>query len=158
MGHSRSGEVQVHCICLLPRSRGWEQHSFDPAFVGRLYFVQQCRSMYAPWEGTCRHCSGMDCPLLQGRRDEDFHDLMCCHICRLWVFWWCSDRKWHLWLGGKEFEVGWDECWSWEWIFLAFLLVRDNPVVISGPKMKGLIALQTTDIMLKTKDLGLVRC
>lgn len=22
MGHSRSGKVQVHCICLLPRSRG----------------------------------------------------------------------------------------------------------------------------------------
>lgn len=34
--------------------------------------------------------------------------LMYCHICKRWVFWWCSDKKWHFCLGGKEFEVGWD--------------------------------------------------
>ena len=68
MGHCRSGEVQVHCICLLPRSRGWEQYSFDPGCDRRLYFIWKHICICAPWKGTCRH-SVMEWVIHYGREE-----------------------------------------------------------------------------------------
>lgn len=86
------------------------------------------------------HCGGMDFPLLQGKGMKKF--MTWCVVTSVSSE--CS--------AGAVIESGtcdWGErIWGWVRLMLelevdifGFPLVRDNPVVICGPKMKGWIAL-----------------